>query len=450
MGAGSAVKSVLRFRHILTPDGIERHKRVSIDGAGRIVRVDDEHGDVFDGWFALPGVPNAHSHCFQRALTGSGESAQGEDSFWSWREAMYRLATMITPADLHAIACRAFADMLRGGFTSVAEFHYLHHRPDGGRGSEMARAVIEAADLVGIRLLMLPVFYQHGGFGQAPGDRQQRFVHEELDDYLGLLESLHDVALGIAPHSLRAVEPSSIPELDAAARGILGDTFPRHIHISEQQSEVEECAARYGATPIRLLADQVNLDPNWNLVHATHAERDELQVMLETQVTAVLCPLTEAYLGDGIFPATSFVSNGGVTAIGSDSNVRIDVVGELRLLEYGQRLNLRRRACLATSDGLGVPLWLRATAGGARSMSMSVDGIRPGAYGDFVVLNPDAAPLQGLEEGKVLDALVTAGSADCFSAVYVGGRRLVEQGRHVGEAAIARRYAGACMKLREV
>lgn len=202
-------------------------------------------------------------------------------------------------------------------------------------------------------------------------------------------------------------------------------------------------------TPIQALADSVNLDQNWNLVHATHATKDELELMLETQVTAVLCPLTEAYLGDGVFPATAFVSNGGITAIGSDSNVRIDAIEELRLLEYGQRLSLERRACLATGDGLGVPMWMRAAAGGAQALAQDVGAIRVGAWADFVVIDPSSPPLLGLEPQAALDALITAGSAKCIGAVLVGGRRLVEGGRHLADSAIARRFTLAQSRLRE-
>jgi formiminoglutamate deiminase len=449
MGAGSAVKSVLRFRHILTPDGIERHKRVGIDVQGRIVSIEDEHGDVFDGWLALPGMPNAHSHSFQRCLTGRGEVAKGQDSFWSWREAMYRLAREITADDMRSIAAQAFADMLRAGFTSVAEFHYLHHLPDNSRGPEMARAVIEAAELTGIRLVLLPVFYQKGGFGLPPEDCQRRFVHDNMEDYLELLESLRDVPLGIAPHSIRAVEPQQIAELDAAVRGILGDSFPRHIHISEQRDEVGQSLELLGKTPVQVLADHVSLDQNWNLVHATHATRDELELILETQAAVVLCPLTEAYLGDGVFPATAFVSNGGMAAIGSDSNVRIDAIEELRLLEYGQRLTLERRACLATADGLGVPIWTRAAAAGARALAQDTGAIETGRCADFVVLDPASPPLLGLKPGAALDALITAGSPSTIDAVYVGGRRLVEAGRHLADSGIASGFASAYQRLQE-
>jgi len=450
MVAGSAAKSVLRFRHILTPDGIERHKRIGIDGQGRIVSVTDEQGDVFDGWLALPGIPNAHSHSFQRGLVGSGETAHGEDSFWSWREAMYRLAQNITPDDIRSIAAQAFADMLRAGFTSVAEFHYLHHLPDNSPGPEMARAVIDAAEIAGIRIVMLPVFYQNGGFGQQHEPHQGRFVHQQMEDYLRLLESLRDVPLGLAPHSVRAVAPSQIAELDAAARGIMGDSFPRHIHIAEQRKEVEQCVEALKMTPIQALADSVNLDQNWNLVHATHATKEELELMLETQATAVLCPLTEAYLGDGVFPATAFVSNGGITAIGSDSNVRIDAIDELRLLEYGQRLSLERRACLATGDGLGMPMWMRAASGGAQALAQDVGAIKVGAWADLVVIDPSSPPLLGLEPKAALDALITAGSANCIGTVLVGGRRLVEGGRHLADTSIARAFALTQSRLRQV
>jgi formimidoylglutamate deiminase len=229
----------------------------------------------------------------------------------------------------------------------------------------------------------------------------------------------------------------------------MGDSFPRHIHISEQRSEVEQCVEATKMTPIQALADSVNLDQNWNLVHATHATRDELELMLETQATVVLCPLTEAYLGDGVFPATAFVSNGGMTAIGSDSNIRIDAIEELRLLEYGQRLTLERRACLATADGLGVPMWTRAAAGGARALAQDVGAIKEGVWADLVVIDASSPPLLGLEPQAALDALITAGSAACIAAVYVGGQRLVERGRHLADAPIAKSFAAAKHRLAE-
>ena len=441
------MNSFLRFQHILTARGIERHKRVVFDQSGRITALEDEAGDEFDGWLALPGMPNAHSHAFQRALTGQGETARGEDSFWSWRDAMYRLANTVTPDDLYAIARRAYADMLRGGFTSVAEFHYLHHRPDGIPGTEMARAVIEAARATGIRLVFLPVYYRQGGFGLPPASGQNRFVHEGVDAFLELLEAVADVPRGIAPHSLRAVEPREIALLEKAAVDLLGPDFPRHIHIAEQRREVEACREALGMSPIEALMDAVEIDRQWQLVHATHASELELALVAGCDAGVVLCPLTEAYLGDGVFPATEFAALGGSMAIGSDSNVRLDAIEELRLLEYGQRLANERRACLATEAGLGRPLWERLAAGGARALAQPVGVIEPGAWADIVSLDPNHPALAGLAPERVLDALITAGDSRCLQSVWVGGRARATGGAVSNEADVAADYRSALTRL---
>ncbi len=441
--------AILRFEHILTPDGLECQKRLEIDAAGMILDITDEPGPVFDGWLALPGMPNAHSHCFQRAMVGLGEAATGADSFWSWRESMYGLAAVITPEEMADVAARAFTDMLAGGFTSVAEFHYLHHLPDGAPGEEMARAVADGADRAGIRLAMLPVLYQSGGFGEPPGPRQERFVHRRLDDYLRLLGGLRDLSLGIAAHSLRAVAPEVIAELDGAAETMLGEGFPRHIHVSEQRREVSDCLDRYGLSPIELLAEHVALDGRWNLVHATHATAGEIGLMNRSGARAVLCPITEAYLGDGIFDAVEFIGGGGSMAIGSDSNIRIDAVEELRMLEYGQRLRRERRACLATEQGLGRPLWSAAAAAGGRALGLPAGRLATGAWADLVVLAKDSVVLGGLNGDPALDALVTAGGARDIAAVYVGGRRIVESGIHRQGDAISASYSAALDGLRE-
>ena len=441
------MNSFLRFQHILTARGIERHKRVVFDDSGRITALEDEEGDEFDGWLALPGMPNAHSHAFQRALTGRGEAARGEDSFWSWRDAMYRLANAVTPDDLYAIARRAYADMLRGGFTSVAEFHYLHHQPDGRRGAEMARAVVEAARATGIRLVLLPVYYRHGGFGLPPASGQHRFVHRGVDAFIELLNAVSDVPLGIAPHSLRAVEPGEIALLEKAAVELLGPNFPRHIHIAEQRREVEACREALGMSPIEALMDSVGVDEQWQLIHATHASELELALVAGAGAGVVLCPLTEAYLGDGIFPATDMATLGGSMAIGSDSNVRLDAIEELRLLEYGQRLANERRACLATEDGLGRPLWERLSAGGGRALQQRVGVLEPGAWADIVSLDPSHFALAGLGPERALDALITAGDAGCLESVWVGGRVRATAGAFADEAEVGAEYLSALKRL---
>ena len=436
----------LAFEYILTPEGLRRDQALVLDPEGRITRIEPAKAP-YDGYLAVPGVPNAHSHAFQRALAGFGEVPKGQDSFWSWREAMYRLANRVGPEDMFIIAREAFWDMLRGGFTSVAEFHYLHHMPDGRPGAHMGRAVIAAAKEVGIRLRLLPVFYQNGGFGQRPRDEQRRFIHDNVDDFVALLQELHGVELGLAPHSLRAVAPEALAGLLEGTRKVIPADAPIHIHISEQRREVEECQATYKTTPIELLARSVKLDSRWNLVHATHATVGECALMQQAGVQVVLCPITEAYLGDGLFPADEYLAAQGRIAVGSDSNCRIDAIEELRLLEYGQRLRVERRARLATEEGLGIPLWRAACAGGAAAVGAKVGSFAPGQWADVVVFKREAAALRGHDADTLMDALVIGGSRADIADVYVGGQRRMHAGVCHGEEESAKAFAHTVMRL---
>ena len=439
----------LAFEYILTPGGIQRDQALVLDAEGRIARIEPARGQC-DGFFAIPGMPNAHSHAFQRALSGFGEVAAGQDSFWSWREAMYRLANRISPEEMFIVAREAFWDMLRGGFTSVAEFHYLHHLPDGAPGPIMARTVVAAAREAGIRLRLLPVYYQTGGFKQPPRDEQRRFIHGSIGEFCGLLAEIHDVDLGLAPHSLRGVPPESLAELVEAAGRVIAGEFPVHMHVSEQQREVDECRALYGTTPVELLARSVKLDPRWNLVHATHATAEECAAIRAAGANVVLCPITEAYLGDGLFAADEFAAAGGRIAVGSDSNCRIDAVEELRLLEYGQRLRAQKRARFATAEGLGIPLWQAACRGGAQALGQAVGALAPGQWADIVVLDRDAPALRGHDADTLMDALIIGGSRADIADVYVGGKLRVRGGlaRDAGES--AKQFAHAVMRLNSV
>ncbi len=439
----------LAFEYILTPDGIQRDQALVLDAEGRIARIEPAKGQC-DGFFAIPGMPNAHSHAFQRALSGFGEVAAGQDSFWSWREAMYRLANRISPEEMFIVAREAFWDMLRGGFTSVAEFYYLHHLPDGAPGPIMARTVVAAAREVGIRLRLLPVYYQTGGFKQPPRDEQRRFIHGSIEDFCNLLQEIHDVDLGLAPHSLRGVPPDALAELVEKAGKVIGGEFPIHIHVSEQQREVDECRALYGTTPVELLARSVKLGPRWNLVHATHATAEECATIRTSGASVVLCPITEAYLGDGLFAADEFAAAGGHIAIGSDSNCRIDAVEELRLLEYGQRLRVQKRARFATGDGLGIPLWQAACRGGAQALGLSVGALAPGQWADLVVLDRDAPALRGHDADTLMDALIIGGGRADIADVYVGGKLRVHGGRGHGAEESAKQFAHAVMRLNSV
>lgn len=422
------------FRHIFTPDGMLHDRTLTVGPDGRIAAIEAASpGDRADGFLALPGMPNAHSHAFQRALAGFGEvpSTTARDSFWSWREAMYRLAQRVTPEQCGAIARHAYAEMLAAGFTSVAEFHYVHHGVDGARGTEMAQAVLEAARATGIRLTLLPVLYMAGGFDRPALPEQGRFLHARVEDYLAFLAQLQPLAaaagagLGVAPHSLRAVPARELPSLVQGARALLGADAPFHIHIAEQPAEVEACRAAHGCGPIELLARTVELDSRWSLVHATHAAAEERAALRHAGANLVICPLTEAYLGDGLYPVEEH--RGGPVqgiAIGSDSNCRIDAFEELRWLEHGARLRNRARAQLADARGLGAPLWSGAVAVGARALGRPVAGIAVGQHADLVVIGEDAPALAGHGIATALDALVINGSGRDVAATFVGGRRI--------------------------
>ena len=443
----------LTFRAILGPGGLERDRSIDIaeDGTIRAVRAGQA---PYDGFLALPGMPNAHSHIFQRALAGFGEEARGGDSFWTWREAMYRLAGSITPEQLFAVARHGYARMLRGGFTHVAEFHYLHHAPDGSRGRETTEAVLGAAADAGLPLSLLPVYYRTSDFGdEAVLPEQRRFAHDSVDDFLTTVEGLGAAAVGVAPHSLRAVPPEELPDLVSGADALLGPESPIHIHISEQEGEVEACLARLGRTPVDVLADTIELGPRWNLVHGTHATAPEQARLRGAGARIVLCPLTEAYLGDGIFTAREHFLGRGAAAIGTDANVRISAIEEARQLEYSQRLRDRRRARLATKAGAGATLWSWLARGGgeavagSRAASSAVGRIEPGCRADLVVLREDAPHALGHGLKTVLDAWLVAGDDRDIDAVYVAGERLVERGSVAGEAEIEAGFAEAMRTL---
>jgi formimidoylglutamate deiminase len=393
--------------------------------------------------WALPGMPNIHSHAFQRAMAGLAERAgPGEDSFWTWREAMYACAQRMSPERLRAVAAQLYAEMLEAGYTWVCEFHYLHHQP-GGRPyapqEAMALAVIEAAQESGIGLTLLPVLYQRGGFdGRALDERQQRFRHDS-DAFLRLLESLavHEgprLRLGIAFHSLRAVTVEAMREvLDAA---VAADR-PLHIHIAEQIGEVQECLAQHKARPVDWLFDRFDIDRRWTLVHATHLSAEERKRIARSGAVVALCPTTEANLGDGLFPLREYLSDGGRIGIGSDSHISVSPVEELRWLEYGQRLFARRRNRVALNAGesCGEVLLGAALGGGWQAT-----GVEPPAD-DLVVLDDQAPALAGASARDLVDRWVFASQRPLVREVYAGGVRVVEGGRHVHADALRERFA---------
>ncbi|MBX3593273.1 formimidoylglutamate deiminase [Sphingomonas sp.] len=421
---------------------------------GRIASVDigvaPDAGDEIH-FAALPGIPNLHSHAFQRAMAGLTEMrGAASDDFWSWRDLMYRFVARIGPDECEAIATLAFAEMLEVGFTRVGEFHYLHHAPDGSRyddPAEMSGRIVAAAEMAGIGLTLLPVFYAHGGFGgQAPGAAQARFVHDVdgFADLVGRAAALlpSDGVIGIAPHSLRAVTLDELRALMPVAPG-----GPIHIHIAEQVQEVEACVAWSGRRPVHWLFDHLPVDARWTLVHATHVDRNEIADVASAGAVVGLCPVTEANLGDGLFPAAPFLDAGGVFGIGSDSNVRIDAAEELRLLEYGQRLTARARNVLAaeTRCSTGARLYGDAVAGGGRALGIPT-GLAVGRPADLVSLNRDDPVFAARGGDALLDSLIFAGrrTIDC---VWRAGTKQVERGRHRHRDAIEARYRAALERL---
>jgi len=438
----------LHFNTVLLADGWASNVRLTL-ADGRIAAIerdvpalpDDEQADI-----GLPGIANLHSHAFQRGMAGLTERrGRGQESFWTWRTLMYRFVDRITPDDLEAIAAQAYVEMLEAGFTRVGEFHYLHHCAGGAPYTdlaEMGARIAAAAEQSGIGLTLLPVFYAHGGFGGAPVSAAQGRFLNGPDRYATLFDAsrravagLDGAMVGIAPHSLRAVTPD---ELKAILP--LAETSPIHIHIAEQTQEVSDCLAWSGARPVEWLLDNNPVDGRWCLVHATHMTGSETKRLARSGAVAGLCPITEANLGDGLFPASSFRRQGGRFGVGSDSNVLIDLGEELRLLEYGQRLNRRVRNVIARAgQSTGRALFDAALAGGAQALGVEA-GFSVGAPADIVSLDAGHPNLAARGGDDILDSVVFAGGHGLISGVWRAGRKLVSDGMHRDRAAVAARY----------
>lgn len=427
----------------LTPGGWVDNVRICLDEAGFITSVLPLHdGETRKGFrgHVVPGMPNLHSHAFQRQMAGLTESGDGKaDSFWTWREAMYGLADRISPEILRSIAASLQVEMLEAGYTACAEFHYLHHQTNGrpfDNLAEMSGALIEAADLSGMALTILPVLYCRSGFtSSAVSARQQRFYNSP-EQYMQLLfacgqlienRPLHQ--LGIAPHSLRAV---SHDQLRAVLDTSEAHGLPVHIHIAEQPAEVAECLSVLGARPVSWLLDHFTVDSRWCLVHATHLELDELGRAAASGATAGLCPTTEADLADGFFEAEYWLDQGGSFGIGSDSNLRVSVAEELRLLEFGCRLRTNKRNVLARNGlSCGRSMYQGAALGGARALGQPTGRIEPGCRADLVELDARHPLLYGRHHDSVIDTWLFAGGSAMVRSVWVGGTLCVSDGRHV-------------------
>lgn len=407
----------------------------------------------------LPGMPNLHSHAFQRAFSGLTEyRVDANDNFWSWRTLMYRFALALTPDQLEAIATWLYIEMLEAGYTQVCEFHYLHHDSNGqpyADDATLATCLLRAAQNAGIVLTLLPVLYQSSGFGgSSPSDGQRRFIRS-TDNMLNLLAKLKPLCeaqgarLGLAPHSLRAVPPVGLREA-IAGLDAMDKTAPIHIHIAEQTAEVDACVAWSGQRPVEWLLNHADVNPRWCLVHATHMSEQEYQRAASSGAVAGLCPSTEANLGDGLFNVPRWLSHGGAWGVGSDSHITVNAAEELMLLEYGQRLALRQRNVLAHPQHhqTATAMTLAAVAGGVQAAGRATPGpstgLALGQPADMVALDAGHHAMVGLGVPEMLSAHVFASNrTSALHSVWVGGQARVVAGRHALRESAAQAFLGA-------
>lgn len=436
---------ILHASAALLPNGWAHDVAIELDADGTIAAVRPGTTPAAEMERAkgpvVPALPNLHSHAFQRAMAGLAEvSGAGEDSFWTWREEMYRIVGQLSPEQVETIATKLFIEMLKGGFGAVAEFHYLHHAVGGAAfadRAEMSRAIVRAAGRAGIGLTLLPVFYAHANFGGVPPNPgQARFIHD-IDGFMALmaaLDAVEGITLGMAFHSLRAATPDEMRALLDA----LPSRAPIHIHAAEQIREVEDCLAWSGARPVDYLLNSFSVDRRWCLIHATHMTETETAALAASGAVAGLCPATEANLGDGIFPGTQYLQGHGRFGVGTDSHVATGVAEELRTLEYGQRLRDRKRNRMVTGTGqsVGQTLYDAALSGGAQALGQDIGRLAPGAIASLVVLDGDNPYIGSARESQVIDRWVFAVGDRAVRDVMVAGRFVVREGRHAEEEAV--------------
>ena len=421
---------------------------------------------ILDG-AVIPGMVNCHSHAFQRAFAGfSEQGSEGQDSFWTWRKIMYKFLARLTDDDAQVIAQHLYIEMLKVGYTRVAEFHYLHHDIDGIDYSKthskentdnelknglatMAHAIFKAAETAGIGLTLLPVLYQYAGFGQQqPNQGQKRFINSTeqfnqlVSDCFALSKDYSNTNIGIAPHSLRAVDKESMTKAVNHVRS-LDKNAPIHIHIAEQIQEVTDCIKHYSKRPVEWLLDNMQLDQHWCLIHATHINEQEQQGIVDSKAIAGICPTTEANLGDGIFPTAEFLALKGTFAIGSDSHISVNPMEELRWLEYAQRLTKQERAILASTKtaSVGQNLWHKAATGGAQSTNSNTGALSVGKQADLLVLDDNQTALYANNTKHLFDSVIFASQKNTIKDVMVNGRWVVENGEHAHEKSSAKNFA---------
>jgi formimidoylglutamate deiminase len=443
-------------KHALTAEGWRDDVAITVGTDGRIASVTaNDPRAAGSNAVLLPALANLHSHSFQRAMAGMTEHRfEGRDSFWSWRTLMYRFLDRMNPDQQEAVAALTFMEMQEAGYASVGEFHYVHHQPGGtpyDRLSETSDRICAAASETGIGLTHLPVLYSFGGAGKQDlaggqlrfGNTPDRYaaLHEQASQSVRALGA--DAVIGIAPHSLRAICPEHLAAASAQYAG-----GPIHIHISEQTKEVEEIEAWLGARPVEWLLENTPVGQNWCLIHATHMTEAETIGTAKAGAVAGLCPITESNLGDGIFDGVRFIGAGGAYGIGSDSNVRIALAEELRVLEYSQRLRDRSRNAMLTGEGsTGEALYVAAAHGGAQAMGRASGTIRIGDWADLTALDLNARPFWGLGRDQILDGWIFAGDDAVVSDVWSAGRHMVQGGVHIGRNAILARFRKVMAEL---
>jgi formiminoglutamate deiminase len=425
-----------RFKALLQNQGWLENATVSLSEAGNIASISQEenHQSIYINGYALPGFQNAHSHAFQYAMAGLAErhSIAGQaDDFWSWRETMYQLALNINPEQMKIIAAMLYAELVRNGYTNVAEFHYVHHDKNGEHYNNLAamgEALVEAAKESGIKITLIPIFYQKGGFGQPPSDRQLRFISQTFDDYIMLFEDSTkvckqyagaNVALGV--HSLRGVDHQDILRTDGEAP----QNVPFHIHVSEQLKEVEDAVNYLGKRPVEWLLDNIELSERFHLVHATHLTGEETERLAKTQANVVLCPSTEGNLGDGIFPLRQFQSFNGNWSIGTDSHVGLNPLEELRILDYGQRLISHKRNTFTgeQTEDSGLYAITKATVAGRKAMNnFESQFFAVGASFDACIINANAPLLANVKKENLASSIIYATDASQIYCTFVAGK----------------------------
>jgi formimidoylglutamate deiminase len=442
----------------LLRDGWAKSVEISFDAGGNITAViaDTPHAEGERVELLIPAIANVHSHAHQRAMAGLGErGGDSADSFWTWRKVMYHYLERIQPEHLAHIAAQLYLEMLKAGYSCVGEFQYLHHALDGkpyANRAEMSLQCLQAARRVGIGFTALPVLYRYGGFGSAaPLDGQKRFLND-ADGFIEIVAALQaatagdaNAAVGIAPHSLRAIDR----ELLTQVIGAVDDLAAIHLHIAEQTREVDDCLAWCGQRPVEWLYDNFDVGEHWCLIHATHMSAAETAMLAGSGCVAGLCPTTEANLGDGFFNAVEYFAQRGAWAIGSDSHISIDPVEELRWLEYGMRLQTRRRNVLVSPgvSNTGRNLLDGALDGGARACGRRIGRIEIGDRADFLVLDHSHPRLYGRSADDLLDSWIFSGNDNLVRDVYIGGRKLIDNGHHADEDEIARNYRDTLDRL---